>query len=75
MLLVLSQAMPYHGGMAVEDNYLTYVTEARTEADAMRIIQQVKPSVVKRMYDLQGQDPEGHGIAWLRRAVVREARA
>lgn len=67
--------MPYHGGMAVEDNYLTYVTEARTEADAMRIIQQVKPSVVKRMYDLQGQDPEGHGIAWLRRAVVREARA
>jgi hypothetical protein len=61
--------------MAAEDTYLTYVTEARTEADAMRIIAKVKPSVVKAMYDLQGYDPEGHGVAWLRREVVREARA
>lgn len=61
--------------MAAADNYLTYITEARTEADALRIIAQVKPSVVKAMYDLQGEDPEGHGIAWLRRAVVREARS
>jgi hypothetical protein len=61
--------------MAAEDTYLTHITEARTDDAAMRIIAQVKPSVVKRMYDLQGCDPEGHGIAWLRREVVREARA
>lgn len=60
--------------MATEDTYLTYVTEARTADDAMRIIKQVKPAVVKAMYDLMGFDPEGHGIAWLRREVVREAR-
>jgi hypothetical protein len=61
--------------MAAEDNFLTYVTEARTDAAAMAIIQKVKPSIVKRMYDLQGFDPEGHGIAWLRREVVKEARS
>lgn len=61
--------------MAAEDTYLTRITEARTDADALRIIAQVKPSVVKAMYDLQGNDPEGHGVAWLRRAVVHEARA
>ncbi len=60
--------------MAAEDTYLTRITEARTDADALRIIAQVKPSVVKAMYDLQGNDPTGHGVAWLRRAVVCEAR-
>ncbi len=61
--------------MAIEDTYLTRITEARSEAHALDIIRQVRPGVVKAMYDLQGNDPEGHGIAWLRREVVREARA
>jgi hypothetical protein len=61
--------------MAAEDRMMTRVTEARTDDDALAIIRQVKPSVVRAMYDLQGFDPEGHGIAWLRREVVREARA
>jgi hypothetical protein len=61
--------------VAVEDTYLARVTEAPTEAAAMGIIRQVKPAVVKAMYDLMGYDPEGHGVPWLRREVVREARA
>ena len=61
--------------MAAEDRMMTRVVEAPTTDAAMKIIAQVKPTVVKAMYDLQGYDPEGHGIAWLRREVVREARA
>jgi hypothetical protein len=61
--------------MAAEDTYMTHIANARTTDDAMRIIAQVPPRVVKLMYDLQGFDPEGHGPAWLRREVVREARS
>ena len=67
--------MPYSGGMAIEDTMLTRVTDAPTDADAHAIIAQVKPAVVKAMYDLMGFDPEGHGMPWLRRQVVREARS
>jgi hypothetical protein len=76
--------MPYTGLMATEgqalmaqpeDVAMTQLAEARTEAEALAVVAKLRPSVVRAVYDLQGQDPEGHGVAWLRRAVVREARA
>jgi hypothetical protein len=61
--------------MAAEDRYLTYITEARSDAEAMGIIAKVKPSAVRAMADLLYIEADGHGIAWLRNAVVNEARA
>jgi hypothetical protein len=61
--------------MALADRYITYVTEARDTARAQEIMRKVKPSVVREMADLLYVDGEAHGIAWLRNAVVNEARA
>ena len=41
----------------------------------MDIIRQVKPSVLAIMADLLYVDGEGHGVKWLREAIVTEARA
>lgn len=57
------------------DILITHVTEARTTEYAQAIARQYKPTVVRQAADQLHIDPEGHGVAWLRRAIVAEARA
>ena len=61
--------------MATADTYITYITEARADAQAHGIAAKVKPSVLRAMADLLYIDADGHGVAWLRRAIVAEVRA
>lgn len=61
--------------MATEDTVLTHITEARTDAHALDIANQVKPTVLRKVADLLYIDPDGHGVKWLRAAIVREARS
>jgi hypothetical protein len=60
---------------APADILITHVTEARTAEHAQAIARQYKPTVVRQAADQLHIDPEGHGVAWLRQAVVAEARA
>lgn len=55
--------------------FITHVTQARDTAQALGIAQKIRPSVILVMADILHIDSEAHGVAWLRRAVVAEARA
>ncbi len=57
--------------MAAADTLITHVTQARTTEAA----EAIKPSVVRTAADQLHIDPDGHGVAWLRRAIVAEAQA
>lgn len=61
--------------MATAGTYITYLTEARTDAQAHGIAAKIKPGVLRVMADTLHIDGEGHGVAWLRHAIVAEARA
>lgn len=61
--------------MATADTYITYITEARTDAQAQGTAAEIRPSVLRAMADLLYIDADGHGVAWLRRAIVAEVRA
>ena len=61
--------------MSHADTLITHVTEASTAERAEAIVRQYKPSVIRAAADQLYIDPEGHGVAWLRRQVVTEARA
>jgi hypothetical protein len=65
----------YLGGMATEDTIITHVTEARTAEHARAIVNKYPPRVLAKVADLLYIDAEGHGAAWLRAAIVSEARA
>lgn len=55
--------------------YITHLVNARDTAQAEGIAAKILPSVLRVMADLLYVDSEAHGVAWLRRAVVAEARA
>lgn len=61
--------------MSHADTLITHVTQASTTERAEAIARQYKPTVIRQAADLLFIDPEGHGVAWLRRAIVAEARA
>lgn len=59
------------------DNLITAITEASTDTDAHQIIATTPALLVCEAADqlyVEGRD-DGHGIKWLRNAVVKEARS
>ena len=61
--------------MAAEDTLITHVTQARTDEAALAIVRKYKPTAVLAAAGLLYVEADGHGIAWVRAAVVREARS
>jgi hypothetical protein len=58
------------------DGYVTAITEAATDAHALVILADVKSrATLEAIADLVFVDPAGHGSAWLRKAIVAEARS
>lgn len=59
----------------IQDIVIEHVTGARTDAAALAVVSKYPPRVLRAVADQLYIDPEGHGAAWLRKAIVAEARA
>jgi hypothetical protein len=57
------------------DDIITRITEASTEADALRIAAGVPHKMLMTVADQLHIDPYGHADPWIRKAIVAEARA
>ena len=57
------------------DTVITHLTQARTGDAALAIARKYPPKMIRLVADQLHIDPDGHGVAWLRRAVVAEARS
>jgi hypothetical protein len=57
------------------DTVITHVTQARTDEKALAIARKYPPRIIRLVADQLHIDPDGHGVAWLRQAIVREARS
>jgi len=57
------------------DTLVTMVTEAATEAQAVDIMRMASRSAVVAVADLLHVEADGHSLATVRRACVREARS
>lgn len=57
------------------DDIVTTVTEATDREAAEKIINNVPRTMLMRVADLLYIEADGHGLAWLRKAIVSEARA
>jgi hypothetical protein len=61
--------------MAQQDVIITRVTQATTDETARAIVNKYPPRVLRIVGDQLHIDPDGHGVAWLRAAIVTEARS
>ena len=63
--------------MTNPDEIITAITQAPTTTAALEIMGTVRSraAVLAVADQLYVDDPEGHTTAWLRRAIVKEARA
>jgi hypothetical protein len=62
--------------MSTADDIITRVTSAPTEADAEDIVAGVRSrALLLAVADLLYIDADGHGTAWVRQAIVTEARS
>lgn len=57
------------------DTVITHITEASTDDKALAIVRKYPPRMIRLVADQLHIDPEGHGVAWLRMAIVVEARS
>jgi hypothetical protein len=58
----------------IADTVVTHVTQARTDAQALAIVRKYRPRILREVADLLYIDADGHGVAWLRQEIVRQAR-
>jgi hypothetical protein len=61
--------------MSAADDVITRITEADSEEAAYTIMLSVPVRIVMQVADQLYVQTEGRGTNWIRRAVVREARA
>jgi hypothetical protein len=57
------------------DDVVTMVTRAATTADALAVVASLPRASVLAVADLVHVAADGHGLPWVRRAIVAEARA
>jgi hypothetical protein len=67
--------MPSTTATATVDEIITAITHAATMADAAEIMRTVPGAMVRTVADQLHIEADGHGLPWLRRAAVQEARA
>jgi Arc/MetJ family transcription regulator len=75
--------MPYDGRMATDegqapvtgDDLITQLVEATDLREARAIMDAALPDAVFAAADLTYVDCDGHGMRWIRNAVLSEARA
>ena len=57
------------------DDIITWITEASNDAEALIILRAVNREGLNKVADQLYIDCVGQSVAWLRRAIVKEARS
>lgn len=62
-------------GKPTADDVITQITEAPTDEQAHEIINATPAGLVRAVADQLYVETEGHGMPWIRRECIREARS
>jgi hypothetical protein len=57
------------------DDWVTAITNAASDDAALTMLRSAGPKMLAELADQLYIEADGHGPAWQRRAIVREARA